>query len=158
MKKILTICFAVLICFSIEISAQVSTSVLVQISKAEDELRYDKNLENLMKSPDEKIRQRAALAAGRIGDEKAIPMLENLLDNDLTAIGATAAFAIGEIESVKGADAILKTLKNEKIAAEVRARAVEAAGKIAAANAKDPKTIELGGAILDALDAEIRNR
>ncbi|MBA3601637.1 MAG: HEAT repeat domain-containing protein, partial [Acidobacteria bacterium] len=104
MKKILTICFALLICFSIEICAQVSTNVLVQISKAEDELRYDKTLENLMKSPDEKIRQRAALATGRIGDERAIPMLANLLENDLNAIGATAAFAIGEIESIKGAD------------------------------------------------------
>ena len=158
MKKNLTICFAILVCFSIEIFAQVSTNVLVQISKAEDELRYDKTLENLMKSPDEKIRQRAALAAGRIGDEKAVPMLADLLDKDLNAIGATAAFAIGEIESIKGADAILKTLKNEKVRAEVRARATEAAGKIAAANAKDAKAIELGAAILDVLDAEIRNR
>ncbi|CAN5644348.1 hypothetical protein BH24ACI1_BH24ACI1_22830 [soil metagenome] len=158
MKKILTIYFAVLICFSTQTFAQVSTNILVQISKAEDGLRYDKTLENLMKSPDEKIRQRAALAAGRIGDEKAVPMLANLLDNDLNQIRATAAFAIGEIESIKGADAILKTLKNEKIAAEVRARAVEAAGKLAAANAKDAKAIELGEAILDVLDAEIRNR
>ena len=158
MKKNLTICFAILICFSIQIFAQVSTNVLVQISKAEDELRFDKTLENLMKSPDEKIRRRAALAAGRIGDEKAVPMLANLLEKDSNAVSVTAAFAIGEIESIKGADAILKTLKNEKVAAEVRARATEAAGKIAAANAKDVKAVELGAAILDVLDAEIRSR
>src|SRR3712207_6894395 len=33
-------------------------------------------------SPDAKIRARAALAAGRIGDERSIPALANLLDND----------------------------------------------------------------------------
>ncbi len=156
MKKIITICFAVLVCFSVQSFAQVPVNILVQISKVEDELRYDKTLEDLMKNPNEKIRLRAALAAGRIGDDKAILMLVNVLENDSDAVRATAAFAVGEIESIKGADAILKILKNERIAPEIRARAVEAAGKIAAANAKDEKSKVLGEAILDVLDAETK--
>jgi len=155
MKKILTICFAVF-CFSVSILAQVPTNILVNIVKAEDERRYDKTLEDLMKNPGEKIRARAALAAGRVGDERAVPTLANLLENDTDAVRPTAAFALGETESLKAADAILKVLKVPTISPELRARLTEAAGKIAAANAKDPKAIELGDAILDVLDAEAR--
>ena len=80
-------------------------------------------------------------------------MLEK--DSDV-AVRQTAAFALGESESIKGADAILKVLQNTKESDEVRARAVEAAGKIAAANAKDDKAKDLGEAILDVLDAETK--
>ncbi len=154
MKKFLSACF-VAVCFSLTISAQIPTPILVSIVKAEDERRYDKTLEDLLKNSDEKIRTRAALAAGRIGDERAIPALVNLLEKDSDAARATAAFALGEIESAKASDAVLKNLANEKLAAEIRARLIEAAGKIAAAQPKDVKTIELGEAILDVLDAEL---
>ncbi|MCA1622704.1 MAG: hypothetical protein LC778_02710 [Acidobacteria bacterium] len=47
MKKILIICLAVLFCFTVQTTfAQIPIQVLVQISKAEDELRYDKRLED----------------------------------------------------------------------------------------------------------------
>ena len=133
MKKKLIIYFAFLACFSIQVFAQIPTNVLVNIVKAEDERRYDKTLEDLMKNPSEQIRARAALAAGRIGDERAVPLLTNLLENDTVAVRPTAAFALGEIESTKAADAILKTLKVPDASPEVRARLTEAAGKIAAA-------------------------
>ena len=155
MKKITTICFAVLFCFSIHIFAQIPVPTLVQISKAEDELRFDKTLQNLMKSRDAAVRQRAALAAGRIGNDAAVPFLAELLANDKDAnVRAISAFAIGEIESISGADAILQILKNTKESAEIRARAVEAAGKIAAANEKDSKAKNLSEAILDVLEFE----
>jgi len=157
MKKILTICFAVF-CFSFQIFAQIPTNTLVQIIKAEDELRFDNALENLLSNKDAKTRARAALAVGRIGNEKAIPALVKLLENDsATEVRTTAAFVLGEIESIKSADAILRTLKNKEIPDSVRARAIEAAGKIAAANAKDAKAKELGEAILDALQFEERS-
>jgi cyclophilin family peptidyl-prolyl cis-trans isomerase/HEAT repeat protein len=155
MKKILTICFVVLVCFTFQLFAQIPTNVLVQISKAEDELRFDKTLENLLNNANSKIRARAALASGRIGRETAIPILTKLLESDSdVSVRATAAFALGEIESIKGADAILKVLQDTKNADAVRARAVEAAGKIAAANAKDEKAKKLGEAILDVLQFE----
>jgi len=155
MKKIFPCFLFVIFCFALPIFAQIPISTLVQISRAEDELRFDKTLENLMISGNAQIRARAALASGRIGKEKALPFLINLLEKDSDVkVRATAAFAIGEIESIKGADAILRNLQNTGETGEIRARAIEAAGKIAAANAKDEKSKLLGKAILDALKRE----
>lgn len=157
MKKNINVCFFILICFALNVLAQIPTNISVSIVKAEDELRFDKVLADLMKNADAKIRSRAALAAGRIGDEQAISDLTRLLQTDKAAeVRATAAFALGEIESIKAADAILQILQTAETPASLRARAVEAAGKIAAANAKDEKAKLLGEAILDVLDAEDR--
>ncbi len=154
MKKLLSVFFAI-ISLSAIVSAHVPIKTLVQIVRAEDELRFDKTLETLMKSPDAHIRTRAALAAGRIGNEAAIPLLITLLEKDKDdEVRAMAAFAIGEIESIKSADAILNILNDTKINESIRARAVEAAGKIAAANPKDGKSKLLGEVILDVLNIE----
>jgi cyclophilin family peptidyl-prolyl cis-trans isomerase/HEAT repeat protein len=67
-----------------------------------------------------------------------------------------AAFALGEIESIKSADVILQILKNTNNSDSLRARAVEAGGKISAANAKVEKAKLLGEAILDVLETEDR--
>ena len=158
MKKILSAFFAVC-CFSIIAFAQIPTATLVVIVKAEDERRCDATLENLLQSPNEKIRVRAALAAGRIGDERAVTPLIELLEKDLSIeVRTMAAFALGEIESLKSANAIVKVLADTKINGHVRARAIEAAGKIAAANIKDGQSKILGEAILDALDYEDKRR
>jgi cyclophilin family peptidyl-prolyl cis-trans isomerase/HEAT repeat protein len=155
MKKFTIALFLALICFSLNVSAQIQTNILVQIVKAEDERRFDKTLEDLMKNQSAKVRVRSALAAGRIGNESAIPALIDLLESDKDAeVRTMAAFALGEIESIQAADAILKVLRDTKNADEVRARAVEAAGKIAAANTKDEKSKDLGKAILDNLKYE----
>jgi len=157
MKKILILCFV--LCFSVSIFAQIPIQTLVQISKAEDELRFDKTLENFLKSPNPKIRVRSALAAGRIGNEAAISQLVLLLQSDKdNDVRIMSAFALGEIESTKAADAILEVLGNLKNDETLRAKAIEAAGKIAAANAKDEKSKELGKAIVSALEFEAGRR
>src|SRR5687767_15660973 len=103
-RKILFAGFAML-CLSQVVFAQVPLNVSVQILKAEDARRYDKTLENLLKSPNAVVRKRAALAAGRIGDEAAIPALTALLEKEQSAdTRAMAAFALGEVESMKAAD------------------------------------------------------
>src|SRR5450631_3118054 len=80
---------------------QFPLNTLVQISKAEDARRYDAEIEGLMRSPNAAVRKRAALAAGRIGNDAALPVLTDLLEKDSeTAVREMAAFAIGEIESV----------------------------------------------------------
>jgi cyclophilin family peptidyl-prolyl cis-trans isomerase/HEAT repeat protein len=158
MKKYLSAFFAVY-CFSIIAFAQIPTATLVNIVKAEDERRYDATLENLLKNQDAKIRVRASLAAGRIGDERAVLPLVELLEKDSSVeVRTMALFALGEIESLKGADAIVKVLADTKTDGSLRARAIEAAGKIAAANAKDEPSKVLGEAILDALDYEDKRR
>ncbi|MCD9186353.1 MAG: peptidylprolyl isomerase [Pyrinomonadaceae bacterium] len=157
MKKILILCFV--LCFSVSIFAQIPVQTLVQISKAEDELRFDKTLENLLKNPNPKIRARSALAAGRIGNETAIPQLVSLLQSDKdTEVRAMSAFALGEIESMKAADAILSVLGNIKNDGTLRAKSIEAAGKIAAANANDERSKELSKAIVGALEFEVGRR
>ena len=158
MKKIIIAFFATC-CFSIIAFAQIPTATLVKIVKAEDERRFDATLENLLKNPAEKIRVRAALAAGRIGDERADASLVVLLETDSSVeVRTMAAFALGEIESLQGADAIVKVLADTKADGSVRARSIEAAGKIASANAQDERSKALGEAILDALDYEDKRR
>ena len=69
-----------------------------------------------------------------------------------------AAFALGEIEAVPGAAPLSSTARGQ--IQLVRARAIEALGKIAAAlpAKKEARRTELGAVILAALDAEGRRR
>ncbi|HSU24800.1 MAG TPA: HEAT repeat domain-containing protein, partial [Pyrinomonadaceae bacterium] len=136
--------------------SQIPLVTTVQIIKAEDARRYDAGFERLMRSPNAEARRRAALAAGRIGDARAVPLLATLLESDPSEpVRAMAAFALGEIESVAAADAILKAL-DPKVPGAVRARAIEAAGKIAAANAKSEKAKALSAAIANSLRQEFK--
>src|SRR5262249_53978243 len=112
-KRLLLLFLLSSICF-FAARAQVPTSIGVQILKAEDARRYDAVLEKLIADPNLAIRNRAALAAGRIGNDAAIPALTVLLEKDQSGhVRAMAAFAIGQIGSMKGADAILKTLQDQ---------------------------------------------
>jgi cyclophilin family peptidyl-prolyl cis-trans isomerase/HEAT repeat protein len=68
-----------------------------------------------------------------------------------------AAFALGEIEAESGANPLIAVLKNTNAPVEIRARAIEALGKIAAAlpREQEARQRELGSAILDALKYEL---
>ncbi|MBP9664856.1 MAG: HEAT repeat domain-containing protein, partial [Pyrinomonadaceae bacterium] len=137
---------------SILVNAQVSLATAVQIAKAEDSRTYDAKLEALMASPNADVRHRAALAAGRIGDGKAVAALVKLVEKDASDdVRVTAVFALGEIESLDAAAAVVAVLDDLKAPAELRGRAIEAAGKIAAANLPHDDAKQLGLAILSAL-------
>jgi cyclophilin family peptidyl-prolyl cis-trans isomerase/HEAT repeat protein len=130
--------------------------LLLRILRAEDERRWDDDLRSLFSARNAAVRSRAALAAGRIGDEEAIADLTILLrQDDEMDVRAMAAFALGEIEASLGANALLTTLKDAKEPL-LRARAIEALGKITAALPKEQESRahELGGAILEALSFE----
>ncbi len=149
----------VFVVISISATAQIPLRTLVDISKAEDELRFDETLRKLMTNPSPAVRERAALAAGRIGNDAAIGDLEKLVNSDKSdEVRTTAMFALGEIESIKAAEIVLGILADTRADGDLRARAIEAAGKIAAANAKEPKSAELGKAIVNALEFEIGRR
>src|SRR5438105_15598612 len=110
----------------------IPTNTLVKIIRVEDERRWDNNsnLALLLADKDAQVRKRAALAAGRIGDERAVPVLVDLLrGHDDTDVRHMAAFALGEIESPMGAQVLIVLLENNQEPGEVRARAVEALGK-----------------------------
>src|SRR5258705_1025100 len=138
----------------------VPQAVLLRILKAEDERRWDTDLRDLMTSKSAAVRRRAALAAGRIGSEDSVPALATLLQKDVNVdVRSMAAFAIGETESGAGADVLLGVI-NTSEPSEVRARAIEALGKIAAALPKEQETRarELGAAVLEALKSESGHR
>ena len=111
--------------------------ILAQVIRAEDTRRWDGDLEKLLTHEDPKIRKRAVLAAGRIGNEGAVPLVaERVLTDRDVEVRQIAAFALGELESGGGAYALTEVLKvrgAETAPAMVRARAVEALGKIIAA-------------------------
>ena len=132
--------------------------ITVTILQAEDERRWSDDLMQLLSNPSPMVRKRAALAAGRIGDEGAVKSLTNVLERDSdTSVRAMAAFALGEIESETGANALIAALKNTSAPPEIRSRAIEGLGKIAAAlpPEQEPRQRQLGAAILDALKFEL---
>ena len=82
----------------------------------------------------------------------------NLLQTDKEAsVRARAAFALGEIESVTGAAALSEVLEKTNETNEVRARALEALGKIAAALPKsdEARSHAIGEIILKTLGDEL---
>jgi cyclophilin family peptidyl-prolyl cis-trans isomerase/HEAT repeat protein len=136
----------------------VADEILLRIMRAEDERRWDAaDLGALLFDRDARVRRRAALAAGRIGDERAVPSLVQLLQSDKEKeVRAMTAFALGETESMSAADALLVALRRENESGEVRARVLEAIGKIAAAAPKsdEARAKTLGEAILNTLAVE----
>src|SRR5688572_3866703 len=134
----------------------VPRNLLLRIIKAEDERRWDDDLRALLTHNNVAVRSRAALAAGRIGNESAVPDLVKLLDTDSLEIRAMAAFALREIESPLAVAEL--RVRSEK--GFLRARAIEALGKIAAAMPKEQEAQqkELAAAILDKLSHEHRSR
>ena len=132
------------------IPAQVPLDVHVSIVKAED-ARDVGPVMALLTDANPKVRARAALAAGRIGDDKAIEALSKLMNDKSLEVRAMAVFAIGEIESEKGSGAILSPDGVEISGAAVMARRLEAAGKIAAANPRGTLTSALQTFIFDRL-------
>lgn len=135
---------------------QVPLPVLLRITQAEDERRWDDELRALLSHRSAAIRKRAALAAGRIGNEDSVAALSNLLKDADPGVRAMAAFALGEVESVAAADVLIAIVKNNDERGELRARAIEALGKIAAAlpQEQQARQRELGAVIREALEAE----
>ncbi|HZH31472.1 MAG TPA: peptidylprolyl isomerase [Pyrinomonadaceae bacterium] len=143
----------------------VPEETLLRIVRAEDERRFDTtDLGALLSDANASVRARAALGAGRIGDARAVAPLVSLLQTDRDAgVRAAAAFALGETESGAGAEALLnvverKTATSVAETTAVRARAVEALGKIAAAmpKADEARAKEIGRVLLVELEARGR--
>ncbi|HEY6190235.1 MAG TPA: peptidylprolyl isomerase [Pyrinomonadaceae bacterium] len=138
-------------------ASAIPSETMLRIVRAEDERRWGDSLAPLLADASASVRERAALAAGRIGDARAVGALGALLQSDADErVRAMAAFALGEVESDKGTDALSSALARATETSAVRARVIEAIGKIAAAMPKkdEASATVLGGAILSALEKE----
>jgi len=139
-------------------SAVVPKTTLLSIVRAEDERRWDGVLEGLLSHSNPAVRSRAALAAGRIGNELAVAALVSLLQSDKDrSVRSLAAFSLGEIESLKAVEALTSELSKGDAP---RARIVEALGKIAAAlpQGNEAQKKEIGKTILGILTFEARRQ
>lgn len=157
--------FTALLCCTGSVAAQavrpapaVPDATLLRVLEAEDQRRWDAQLfSGLFGNAQPAVRRRAALAAGRIGDPRAVALLSTRLSSDASDdVRAMAAFALGEIESDLGAKVLLDVLR-VSTSADVRGRALEALGKIGAAMATpaDMKT-RIGDAMVATLAEERR--
>ena len=113
---------------------QTQRTLTPKIIQREDERTVNQELVDMLHLSSGGVRRRAILAIGRIGSVGGVPALINKLNNDRNPeMRALAAFALGEIEShYAAADLLARLDPSVETSATVRARVVEALGKIAA--------------------------
>lgn len=113
--------------------SSVPRDILLRIIEGEDKRLWGNNLSELLANENPSVRKRTALAAGRIGDDRAVPSLVSVLQNENDDdVKGMAAFALGEVESPAGAEALIGELA-KRDGSKIRGRTLEALGKIAAA-------------------------
>ncbi|MCS7078617.1 MAG: peptidylprolyl isomerase [Chloracidobacterium sp.] len=112
--------------------------LFARLLQLEDQRNYDDEaFVEMLSSSNARVRRRACLALGRIGDPRAYRLLlERLYDDGNARVRAMAAFALGELETTEPLEDLRRTLLREAEVVPVRARCAEALGKIVAANAK----------------------
>ena len=133
---------------------QTQRTLAPKIIQNEDERAGTPELLEMINLASGGVRRRAILALGRIGSPAAVTRLVDRLSIDRNPeMRALAAFALGEIESQYAAPDLLARLDpTTESSAEVRARAVEALGKIASNKNSAEALGKFGvGSIKDAL-------
>jgi cyclophilin family peptidyl-prolyl cis-trans isomerase/HEAT repeat protein len=128
----------IVVCLASAASAQsIPPRLHARIIQLEDERNLNGDeLTKLLKHSSPQVRARAALAIGRIGDQRATAALLALLQTEKDeAVRAEVAFALGEMEDAQAIPALLEFLTAGKYPLAVRARPAEALGKIAAIQA-----------------------
>ncbi len=156
MQKITTFSAAIVLTamFAAAAAAQVRLETGIRILYAEDARSFNSDLVKYLASKSAAVRARAALAAGRIGRKDAIPALTKLLSDKDEEVRLNAAFALGEIESSDAAETLLAAMTKET-SASVKARLLEALGKIAAASPKADSSAKIKDAVKASLNAEL---
>ena len=110
-------------------SAQV---IYTRLRQMEDERGISSDFLQYLTNSHAGIRKQAVLTLGRIGDRSTVgPVGQVLLDDGNAKVREHAAFALGEMEDVRGVRVLIATVLSKGEQLEVRARAAEALGKIA---------------------------
>ncbi len=104
---------------------------LADLLAAEDARRYDDTLlRRAARSRDPMVRRGAALAAGRIGDTRAGPLLTALLDDADPSVRASAAFAIGLVRDSSRSGALVARLQRGPLDSATAAELATALAKV----------------------------
>jgi cyclophilin family peptidyl-prolyl cis-trans isomerase/HEAT repeat protein len=146
MKRILLLLSTlVFVCLggAIAFGQPISPTLHARIIQLEDERNLNGDeLAKLLKHASPNVRERAALAIGRIGDKRGTAALIELLQSEKNEqVRAMTVFALGEMEDAQAVPALMAMLEPGKSALADRARPAEALGKIASV----PANIELLG-------------
>jgi cyclophilin family peptidyl-prolyl cis-trans isomerase/HEAT repeat protein len=84
---------------------------LAPVLAAEDAREWQQELfEQSLLAPDSVVRRIAAMAAGRIGDLRATPLLLRTLDQPDTTVRVTAAFALGLLRDTAAVEPLIQRL------------------------------------------------
>jgi cyclophilin family peptidyl-prolyl cis-trans isomerase/HEAT repeat protein len=87
--------------------------VLAPILEATDARRWDETvLRRGLAFPDSTVREHAALAAGRLGDPGAVPLLVPTLDDSVAMVRAAGAFALGLVGDTAAVGPLIRRLTN----------------------------------------------
>lgn len=120
---------------SVEVVAQaLPVELQARILQREDERNLNgRELTDLLQSPAPAIRERVALALGRIGDRAATPELLAALERErIDAVRRMIVFGLGEMEDPRVVEPLLRIVTTGTHSAALRARAAEALGKLPA--------------------------
>lgn len=137
---------------SAAIAQSIPPNLHARIIQLEDERNLNGDeLTKLLKHTSPKVRERAALAIGRIGDKRGTAALIELLQSEKNeSVGAMTAFALGEMEDAAAVPALLAMLEAGKNTPILRARSAEALGKII-----PPNNQLLGQATIEQINARL---
>src|SRR5262245_49061326 len=132
--------------------AAIPPNMHARIIQLEDERNLNGGeLTGLLKHASSAVRERAALAIGRIGDKRGADALVELFNQDRDInVRAMAAFALGEMEDAKATSPLSSAISSAQAPPHkrdepplVRARVCEALGKILSAGRRS-STPDLG--------------
>jgi cyclophilin family peptidyl-prolyl cis-trans isomerase/HEAT repeat protein len=112
--------------------------VAARLLRLEDRREYDEATLASAAGGGPELRRRAALAAGRIGDRRATPLLVTFVADRDSAVAASAAFALGLMRDTAAVPALAATLRTGDIASRptVIGEAALALGKMPTAAGK----------------------
>ncbi len=137
MTRLLQIAFVLCLIWlsinSVATAQSIPPGIHARIIQLEDERNLNGDeLAKLLKHASPKVRERSALAIGRIGDKRGTAALVELLQSEKEeSVRAMVAFALGEMEDAAAVPALLAFLEPGKVSLADRVRPVEALGKIA---------------------------
>jgi cyclophilin family peptidyl-prolyl cis-trans isomerase/HEAT repeat protein len=122
---------------------------LAPVLAAEDARQWQPELfQRVLFAPDSVVRRAGALAAGRIGDLRATPLLLQLLDQPDSTVRVAAAFALGLLQDSAALEPLIQRLTGlPPLDTATAAEAVTAVAKIGGRRSADFFASVLGGKV-----------